>query len=96
MRTIQTTAGTAIELDGDVLAVLEAISLDLKRSKGLDYDYEDVEHEFQHIVAQLTDDELRTYLKESLVMSFNRYENERLRAMIRRANEATDEGSGNS
>ena len=91
MRTIQTTAGTAIELDGDLLAILEAISLDLKRSKGLDYDYEDVEREFQHIVSQLTDEELRTYLKESLVMSFNRYENDRLSAVIRRAHEARDE-----
>ena len=91
MRTIQTTAGTAIELDGDVLAVLEAISRDLRRSKGLDYDYEDVEREFQHIVAQLTDDELRTYLKESLVMSFNRYENDQLATVIRRVNEAKDE-----
>ena len=92
MRTVQTTAGTSIELDGDVLAVLEAISRDLRRSKGLDYDYEDVEREFQHIVAQLTDDELRTYLKESLVMSFNRFENDQLATVIRRANEAKDDG----
>ena len=93
MRTIQTTAGTPIELDGDVLAVLEAVSLELRRSKGLDYDYEDVEREFQHIVSQLTDEELRTYLKENLVMSFNRYENEKLRAgILRRANEAKDDG----
>ena len=91
MRTVQTTAGTVIELDGDVLAVLEAISRDLRRSKGLDYDYEDVEREFQHVVAQLTDDELRTYLKESLVMSFNRYENDQLATVIRRVNEAKDE-----
>ena len=91
MRTIQTTAGTSLDLDGDVLAVLEAISRDLRRSKGLDYDYEDVEREFQHIVAQLTDEELRMYLKESLVMSFNRFENDQLATVIRRAHEAKDE-----
>lgn len=93
MRTITTTAGTRIELDGDALAVLEAISRDLSRRQTLDYGFEDVEREFQHLIAQMTDDELRIYLKESLVMSFNRYENERLAAMIKKANRATDQGS---
>ena len=91
MRTIHTTTGTAIPLDeGDVLGILEAISRDLRRAKALDYGFEDVEREFQHIVSQLTEEELRTYLKESLVMSFNRYENERLTAMIRRVNRETE------
>jgi hypothetical protein len=31
MRTIKTSAGTPIDLDGDVLAVLEAVSRDLWR-----------------------------------------------------------------
>jgi hypothetical protein len=85
MRTIHTTAGTTVELDGDVLAVLEAVSRDFARQKGLDYDYEDVEREFQHLVGQLSHDQLRTYLKESLVMSFNRYETERLIALAKKA-----------
>ena len=92
MRRITTTAGTSIELDGDVLAVIEAISRDLTRRKGLDYGFEDVDHEFQHLVAQMTEDELRIYLKESLFMSFNRFENERLVAIVRKASRATDEG----
>ena len=37
----------------------------------------------QHVVAQLTDDELRTYLKESLFMSFNRFENDRMMKIVR-------------
>jgi hypothetical protein len=90
MRTIHTSHGTTLELDGDVLAVIEAISRDLARRKALDYGFEDVEREFQHLVSQLTDDELRTYLKESLVMSFNRYENDRLTAIVKRANEARE------
>jgi len=91
MRTIHTSAGTPVELDGDVLAVIEAISRDLSRRQTLDYDYEDVEREFQHLLSQMTEEELRTYLKESLVMSFNRYENERLMSMIKKAHRATDE-----
>ena len=46
MRTITTTAGTPIELDGDVLAVIEAISRDLARRQELDYGFEDVDREF--------------------------------------------------
>ncbi len=90
MRTIHTSDGTPIELDGDVLAVLETVSRDLARRKGLDYGFDDVEREFQQLIGQLTEDELRSYLKESLVMSFNRFENERLMAIVRRANERKD------
>jgi len=86
MRTITTTSGTPIELDGDVLAVLETISRDLARRQELEFGFEDVEREFQHLVAQLSEDDLRSYLKECLVMSFNRFENERLMAIISRAN----------
>lgn len=91
MRTITTTSGLAVELDGDVLAVIEAISRDLARHKGLEYGFEDVDHECQHVVDQLTTDELRAYLKESLFMSFNRFENDRMAVIVRKANRATEE-----
>lgn len=82
MRIITTTAGTRVELDGDVLAVIETISRDLARRRELDYTFEDVDHEFQQFVAQMTEDELRAYLKESLFMSFNRFENDRLTVIV--------------
>ena len=85
MRMITTTSGTRIELDGDVLAVLESISRDLARRQILDYGFEDVEREIQHVIAQLNDEELRSYLKESLFMSFNRYENDRMLKIVARA-----------
>ena len=85
MRAITTISGTRIELDGDVLAVLEAISRDLARRQVLDYGFEDVEREIQHVIAQLNDEELRIYLKESLFMSFNRYENDRMMKIVARA-----------
>jgi hypothetical protein len=91
MRTITTTAGTPVELDGDVLAVIEVISRDLARRLQLDYSFEDVDREFQHLVGQMTETELRVYLKESLFMSFNRFENERLVAIVRKASRATEE-----
>jgi hypothetical protein len=85
MRTIKTSAGTAVDLDGDVLAVIETVSRDLIRTKELEYSFEDVDREFQFLVGQMSAEELRAYLKESLFMSFNRFENERMVALVRRA-----------
>ena len=95
-RTITTSAGTPIELDGDVLAIIEAISRDLTRQRALEYSFEEVDHEFQLLIAQMTADELRAYLKESLFMSFNRFENDRLINIVRRAGSAADQDSGTS
>jgi hypothetical protein len=90
MRTITTASGSRIDLDGDVLALLEVVSRDLARQKELDYVYEDVDRELQHVVAQLTEEDLRAYLKESLFMSFNRYENDRMAAILNKASRATE------
>ncbi len=92
-RTIKTSAGTPIELDGDVLAVIETISRDLTRQRNLDYGFEEVDREFQQLVAQMTEAELRDYLKESLFMSFNRFENDRLSSVVRKAGRAADHDS---
>jgi hypothetical protein len=90
MRTITTSSGTRIDLDGDVLAVIEAISRDLLRRRELDYGFEDVDREVQHVVAQFDEGELRAYLKESLFMTFNRFENERMVALMHKASRAAD------
>ena len=92
MRTIKTSAGTPLELDGDVLAVIETVSRDLLRRRELDYGFEDVHREFAHVIGQMSDEELRAYLRESLFMSFNRYETERMSSLIRRANLAEEDG----
>jgi len=90
MRTITTITGTSVELDGDVLNVIETISRDLSR-RHLEHGFEEVDREFQHLVAQMTDEELRAYLKESLFMSFNRFENEKLRRALQKWDEATED-----
>jgi hypothetical protein len=91
MRMIQTTFGTDVDVDGDALAVIEVVSRDLARRKELEYGFEDVDREIQHLVDQLSEAELRAYLKESLFMSFVRYENDRLAAVVDKANSAKDE-----
>jgi len=90
MRKITTTAGTPVETNGDVLAIIETVSRDLARRADLDYSFEEIDHEFQHLISQLTEEELRTYLKESLFMSFNRFENDRLAQLVKKASSATE------
>ncbi len=91
MRMIRTTSGASVELDGDVMAVIEAVFRELRRMKELEYGFEDVDHEFQHLVGQMSDAELRVYLKECLFMSFTRFENDRLLTIVRKANRAQEE-----
>jgi hypothetical protein len=90
MRKITTTAGTQVETDGDVLAIIEAVSRDLARRADLDYSFEEIDQEFVHLIGQLPPDELRAYLKESLFMSFNRFENDRLMQLVKKAIDAAD------
>jgi hypothetical protein len=91
MRTITTPAGTRVELDGDVIAIVEAIRRALVRQRELDYSFEDVEHELTSLVNEMTSDELRMYLKESLGITFLRYENQKLERVVKKAHGARED-----
>jgi hypothetical protein len=81
MRTITTSKGEAIEVDGDVLAVLEALFKSLWRDG--EYTYEHTVQEIAHLVGQLNDEECRQYLSETLFLSYTSYENDRLGKVIK-------------
>jgi len=68
MRSIKTTSGTDIILDGDLLAVLEALFHEVTARKELERSYEDMNREINHLIGQLTDDERKAYLAESLFL----------------------------
>ena len=59
MRSITTTSGTEIVLDGDLLAVLEALYHEVTARKELERSFEDLNREINHLINQLTDDERR-------------------------------------
>jgi hypothetical protein len=84
MRSITTMSGTAIPLDGDLLAVLEALYKDLNTRYALDRTFEDTVREVNHLLDQMTHEERRTYLVESLFLNTVTYENERLGAYMRK------------
>jgi DNA-binding transcriptional regulator YbjK len=86
MRTIKMTTGAALTLDGDLLAVLEALYKEVSAKHELQSTFEDMAREIQHIIEQMSDEDRRHYLSESLFLNIVSYENERLGAYVRKLN----------
>ena len=84
MRTIKMTNGAQVPLEGDLLALLETLYRELTARVELDRTFEDTVREIQNLIEQMTNDERRQYLGESLFLNFVSYENERLGAYMKR------------
>ena len=84
MRSITTTSGIALPLDGDLLAMLETLYKELSTRYALDRTFEDTVREIAHLLDQMTEEERRAYLAESLFLNTVTYENERLGAYVRK------------
>ena len=84
MRTIKTTTGVVIALDGDLLAVMEALYREVTARRALERSFEDMVREIQHLIDQMDDAERRTYLAESLFLNTVKYENDKLEAYVRK------------
>ncbi|HAK55271.1 MAG: hypothetical protein QF463_14240 [Vicinamibacterales bacterium] len=84
MRTIKTTTGATLALDGDLLAVMETLYKELTGQHGLDRSFEQMMQEIQHLVEQMTEEDRRAYLVESLFLNTVTYENEKLGAYMRK------------
>ena len=84
MRTIKTTTGASITLDGDLLAVREALYREVTAKRALDRPVEDMVKEINHLIEQRPDAERRTYLAESLFLNTVRYENDKLEAYMKK------------
>ena len=84
MRTIKLTTGADLALDGDLLSVLEALYKEVSTRQELQSTFEDMAREIQHIIEQMTEDERRHYLSESLFLNVVSYENERLGAYVKK------------
>ena len=82
MRSIKTTSGTEIALDGDLLAIMEALYQEVTARRELERSFEDMAKEIQHLIAQMDDAERNTYLAESLFLNTVKYENDKLEAYM--------------
>jgi hypothetical protein len=84
MRTIKTTTGAEIVLDGDLLAIMEALYREVTARRALERSFEDMVREINHLIGQMTDEERRSYLAERLFLNTVKYENDKLEAYIRK------------
>ena len=84
MRTIKTTTGADIVLDGDLLAIMEALYREVTARKELERSFEDMIKEINHLIEQMDDSERRAYLLESLFLNTVKYENDKLEAYMRK------------
>ena len=84
MRTIKTTTGIEIALDGDLLAILETLYREVKARRELERTFEDMLREITYLIDQMDESERRTYLTESLFLNTVKYENDKLDAYLRK------------
>jgi len=84
MKTIKTTTGAEIVLDGDILAIMEALYKEVTARKELERSFEDMIKEIKHLIDQMDDEARRAYLLESLFLNTVKYENDKLEAYMRK------------
>ena len=84
MRTIKTSTGASIPLDGDLLAILETLYREITVKRNFERSFEDMIQEIRQLIEQMTDEERRAYLAESLFLNSVKYENDRAEALMRK------------
>jgi predicted DNA-binding helix-hairpin-helix protein len=84
MNVLRLSTGAEITLDGDLLAVLEALYREVTLRRQFKGSFEDMMREIESLVDQMTATDRRRYLVESLFLNYNTYENEVLDAYARK------------
>jgi hypothetical protein len=84
MRTIKLTTGAEVPLDGDLMTVIESLYLEITAKRELERTFEDTVKEIQEVIEQMTEEERRQYLSESLFLNFVSFENQKLAALMKK------------
>ena len=84
MRTITTSSGEAISLDGDLLAIMETLYKQVTAKSEFERSFEDMVKEIQYLIGQMTDEDRRAYLAESLFLNTVKYENDKLETYMKK------------
>jgi len=84
MHTIKTISGSPVTLDGDLLAIMEALYQEVTAKREFERSFEDMVKEIHHLIEQMDDGERRTYLAESLFLNTVKYENDKLEAYMKK------------
>ena len=84
MRTIKTTTGSEVTIDGDLLAIMELLYREVTAKRALERTFDDMVKEIHHLIDQMSEDERRAYFVESLFLNTVRYENDKLEAYMKK------------
>jgi hypothetical protein len=84
MNALRLSTGYEVPLDGDLLAVLEALYREVTLKRQFNGSFEDMMREIEGLVAQMSPEDRRRYLVESLFLNYNTYESEVLDAYARK------------
>lgn len=84
MRTIKTTTGSELSLDGDLLAMMELLYREVTAPRALERTFDDMVKEIHHLIDQMDEDDRRAYFVESLFLNTVRYENDKLEAYMKK------------
>lgn len=87
-RSLRLSTGFEVPVDGDLLAIVEALYKEITLGNVLNSSFETMRAEILSLIDQMTPAELRDYLAESLFLNSVTYENEMLAAYVRRLSEA--------
>lgn len=94
MSSLRLSTGVEIPLDGDLLAVLEALYNELTLKRQFKGSFEDMMREIESLVEQMSAEDRRRYLVESLFLNYNTFESEMLDAYARRLTAAKKKSRG--
>jgi len=83
-RAVRLSTGFEVPLDGDLLAIIEALYKEITLGNVLNSSFETMRAEILAVIDQMTASERRAYLAESLFLNSVTYENEMLSAYVRR------------
>ena len=83
MNALRLSTGHEIPLDGDLLAVLEGLYREVTLRRQFKGSFEDMMRELEGLVGQMSEEDRRRYLVESLFLNYNTYESEMLDAYAR-------------
>jgi hypothetical protein len=83
-RKVRLSTGFEVPLDGDLLAIIEALYKEVTLGNVLNASFETMRAEILSVLDQMSDAERREYLAESLFLNSVTYENEMLSAYVRR------------
>ncbi len=86
-RNLRLSTGFEVPLDGDLLAIVEALYKEITLGNVLNSSFETMRAEILSLIDQMTPAERRDYFAESLFLNSVTYENEMLAAYVRRLSE---------